>query len=30
MKKGTLAYLLQHAQLQIILKFKKIEFNEFL
>ena len=29
MKKITLAYLLQHAQLQIILKFEKIELTNF-
>ena len=29
MKKRTLAYLLQHAQLQIILKFEKIELTNF-
>ena len=29
MKKRTLAYLLQYAQLQIILKFKKIELTNF-
>ena len=30
MKKRTLAYLLQHAQLQIIIKFDKNLINEFL
>ena len=29
MKKRTLTYLLQHAQLQIILKFEKIELTNF-
>ena len=29
MKKRTLAYLLQHAQLQINLKFEKIELTDF-
>ena len=29
MKKRTLAYLLQYAQLQIILKFEKIELTNF-
>jgi len=29
MKKRTLAYLLQYAQLQIILKFEKIELTDF-
>ena len=29
MKKGTLTYLLQYAQLQIILKFEKIELTNF-